>query len=232
MNKKTIVLGVAGALAVAGGGAGYAATRDSGNAGQAVINDAAQQLGVSPTALTDALKNALKHRIDAAVAAGKVTKAQGDALKARIDAGGAPLVFGGGLGHGPGAFGHFRQVDAAASYLGLTEAQLRQQVMSGKTLAQIAKAKGKSVGGLVDAMTASAKKHLDAAVTAGKLTRAQADQFLKTIEQQVTNLVNGKAPSFGPFGFAPHLKSRPFGGSGFGRFGGSEQRHRFGAPVF
>jgi hypothetical protein len=222
MKKKTIVLGVAGALAVAGGGAGIAATKISGNGSQAVIDDAAQQLGVSPGALSDALKNALKHQVDAAVAAGRLTKEQGDKVKARIDAGGFPLVFGGGFGgHGFGVGGAFMQLDAAASYLGLTEAQLRTQLTNGKTLAQIAKDQNKSVSGLVDAMTASAKKQLDAAVAAGRLSQSQADGVLKDLQQRITDIVNGKRPSFGG---GPFRGGRPFGG--FGEF------HRFRGPTF
>jgi hypothetical protein len=226
MNKKTIVLGVAGALAIAGGGAAIGATQLNDNPGQAVIDDAAQQLGVSPSALTDALKNAVKKQIDAAVAAGRLTKAQGDALKARIDSGKVPFGLGLGLGlgvpghHGFGGFGLFGQLDSAATYLGLTEAQLRTQLSSGKTLAQVAKDQNKSVSGLVDAMTASADKQLDAAVSAGRLTRAQADQISKDLDQRITDLVNGKRPSFD----RPFRGVRPFGG--FHRF------HRAGGPTF
>jgi len=192
MKKKSLVLGVAGALAVAGGGAGLAATRGDSNESQAVIDDAAQRLGIEPSALTNALKAALKDRIDAAVAAGRLTKAQGDALKARIDAGNVPFLFGG-LHRGP--FGHLLELDAAASYLGLTEAQLETQLAGGKTLAQVATDRGKSVDGLVDAMTADVKRRVDAAVAAGRLTRAQADQVLEDVKQRITDRVNGKAPS-------------------------------------
>jgi hypothetical protein len=222
MKKKSLVLGVAGAVAVAGGGVGIAATRGDSNESQAVINDAAKRLGVSPNALGDALKAALKDRIDAAVAAGRLTKAQGDALKARIDAGGAPFLFGG-LHRGP--FGHFLQLDAAASYLGLAEAQLRAQLAGGKTLAQIAKDRGKSVDGLVDAMTAEVKTRLDSAVAAGRLTRAQADQVLKDVKQRITDRVNGKAPSlrglrgFGVFPGFREFRDHDF--DGFRRFRGS-----------
>lgn len=223
MKKKTLVLGVAGALAVAGGGAAIGATQLNGNAGQAVIDDAAHQLGVSPTALSDALKNAVKHQIDAAVAAGRLTKAQGDELKARVDSGRFPFGLGAGMlgrhAFGFGPFGH--QLDAAGTYLGLTEAQLRTQLSSGKTLAQIAKDRNKSVSGLVDAMTASAKKQLDAAVVAGRLTKAQADQVGKDIQQRVTDFVNGKRPAFD----RPPLRGfRPFGG--FGEY------HRFRSSTF
>src|SRR5213592_2898990 len=57
------------ALAVAGGGVAIAATKPwSPRAeSQAVINDAAKQLGVTPTQLSNALKRALKNRVDDAV---------------------------------------------------------------------------------------------------------------------------------------------------------------------
>jgi hypothetical protein len=210
MKKKSIVLGVAGALAVAGGGAGIAATRDSNDDSKAIIDDAAKQLGVTPAALTSALKKALEHRIDEAVAAGRLTKEQGDALKARIEAGGVPFFFGG-FHHGP--FGHLHELDAAASYLGLTEGELRDRLSSGRTLAQIAKDRGKSVDGVIDAMVAEVKTRVDAAVTAGRLTRAQADQILKDVRQRITDRVNGRAPSFRGFdGF------RGFGFRGFREF--------------
>jgi hypothetical protein len=226
MKNKTIALGVAGALAVAGGGAAIGASQLNGNPGQAVIDDAAQQLGVSPSALSDALKNAVKHQIDAAVAAGRLTKAQGDALKARIDAGRLPFGLGLGLGfggpghHGFGGFGLFGRLDAAATYLGVTEVQLRTQLSNGKTLAQVAKDRNKSVSGLVDAMTASAEKHLQAAVSAGRLTKAQADQISKDLEQRTTDLVNGKRPSFDR---APFRGVHPFGGfRAYHRFSGAD----------
>src|SRR5262249_54860253 len=45
---------------------------------------------------------------------------------------------------------------AVASYLGLSESELRMQLEAGKTLAQIATAQGKSVSGLEDAIYAEA----------------------------------------------------------------------------
>jgi polyhydroxyalkanoate synthesis regulator phasin len=187
MKKKTVVLGVAGALAVAGGGAGFAATQNDSNDSQAVINDAAKQLGVTPNALSNALKTALKNRVDAAVAAGRLTKEQGDALKARIDAGDLPLGVGGFHHGGPG---HFLELDAAADYLGLTEAQLRNELSGGKTLAQVARDHGKSVDGLIDAMVAEAKSHLDDAVADGRITQSQADSILADLKQRITDRVN------------------------------------------
>ena len=131
-TKVKIAAGAAAAVAVAGGGAAFAASQvwSPKAENQAVIDDAAKQLGVSSDQLSAALENALKNRVDAAVAAGKLTKDQGDALKARIDAGGVPFVLGGFGARGAFGPGHFggpfmRGFSAAASYLGLSEAELR-----------------------------------------------------------------------------------------------------------
>jgi hypothetical protein len=209
MKKKTVVLGVAGALAVGGGGAAIAANQsNSNNESQAVIDDAAKQLGVTPSALSDALKTALKNRVDAAVAAGRLTSEQGDALKARIDAGDLPLAFGG-FHHG--GLGHFLELDAAADYLGLTESQLRAELSGGKTLAQVARDHGKSVDGLIDAMVAEAKSHLDDAVAAGRITRAQADSVLAELRDRITDRVNNG--TFRGFGSLDRFRFRGPGAS-------------------
>src|SRR5207248_1671438 len=151
---------------VAGGGAAIAADRlGSNDDSQAVVNDAAKQLGVTPSALSTALKKALENRVDEDVAAGRLTKEQGDELKQRIESGDLPLFFGPRGGH----FEHFGELDAAASYLGVTEAELRTQLESGKTLAQVAKDRGKSVDGLIQALADSATKRLDGDVAAGRL---------------------------------------------------------------
>ncbi len=108
--------------------------------------------------------------------------------------------------HGPG-------LDAAAKYLGITEEQLRTELQNGKTPAAVAKAHGKTVDGLVNALVADAQTKLDAAVKSGRLTQDQADQMLSDLKEHVTDLVNGKAPAR-PFG--DHGGDHPgFRGGGF-----------------
>ena len=197
-TKVRFTIGVSVALLIGLGAAGAIAANKAlspSDESKAVIDDAANQLGVTPSALSGALKTALKNRIDAAVAAGMLTKDQGAALKQRIDSNEFPLIGPGGFRHGawgPG-FGHPGSGEtfaAAASYLGLTEAELRAQ-LDGKTLADIAKAQGKSVSGLVDAMVAAAGKSLDQAVTDGKLTKEQAATIKANLRERITNIVNG-----------------------------------------
>lgn len=193
-KRKVIVAGVA-ALAVAVTGGAIAATKATSPKAesQAIVNDAAKQLGVQPSELSAALKKALANRVDAAVEAGRITKAEGDSMKARINSGEVPL-FGGGhrgfgkFGHGP----HFKLhgLDAAASYLGLTEAQLRTQLSGGKTLAQVAQARDKSVDGLVDALVEDANAKIDQAVKDGRLTQAQANEIKQGQRERLADFVN------------------------------------------
>ena len=202
--KRKVVAGAAAALAVGGAGAGIAATRLSHSPreeSQAIVNDAAKQLGVEPTKLSAALKKAYEDRIDAAVADGTLTKAEGDALKQRLEANGLPLVA------PPLGLRHFGFHDhgppglpAAAKYLGLSESQLQSKLESGKTLAQVAKDEGKSVDGLVAALKADLKEKLDQAVSDGRLTKAQEQRFLDAADQRLSDLVNGNFPA-GPPGF-------------------------------
>jgi polyhydroxyalkanoate synthesis regulator phasin len=207
---RKVIAGAAAALAVGGAGAGVAATKLTASSpseeSKAIVNDAAKSLGVEPSKLSAALKKAYEDRIDAAVAAGRLTKQQGDELKQRIESGNFPLVGAPGFGHhfgGRHEFGH--GLDAAASYLGLTEDQLHSRLESGKTLAEIAKAQGKSVDGLKGAMVKDAKTHLDAAVKAGRLSSAEEQRVLADLEQRIDDLVNGKLPDRFPrrhgFGF-------------------------------
>lgn len=220
-NTKTkVVAGAVGALvlALAVGAAGaIAASRalSGDEETQAVIDDAAGQLDIEPNELSDALKEALKNRVDEAVEDGRLTQEQGEELKERIDSGEYPLLF---PGLGPrggfdrplfgdrGRFGHpgvFGGLDAAATYLGLTEEELHERLRDGETLAEIAEDEGKTVAGLVDAMVAEAEERIDEAVEDGRLTEERGDSLKQELEERITDLVNGERGGR-PFGFGFH----------------------------
>jgi polyhydroxyalkanoate synthesis regulator phasin len=194
-------LGAAGAIAASGV---LSANEES----RAVIEDAAQQLGVEPDALTDALKQGLKNRVDEALEAGRITEEQATALKERIDSGDTVPLFGGlGAGHF-GHFGHFGQfasLASAADYLGLTEAELREQLRD-KTLAEIARDEGKTVAGLVQALVSSAQKAIDEAVATGRLTEEQATELKTNLDDRIEAFVNGEFRDRG-FGFHHRFRS-------------------------
>jgi uncharacterized protein YidB (DUF937 family) len=205
-RKRKLLIGAVACALVAGVGGAIGATQlgSSGGVGdQAVIADAAKQLGVEPAKLSDALKKALSNQVDALVAAGRLSKDEGDALKARIQSGEVPLLGGRfGFGHfGPDRFGGVAGLDTAASYLGLSAEDLRSELASGKTLAQVAQEHGKSADGLVSALADAAKKKLDAAVAAGRLTQAQEDSILADLKQRITDLVSGTRPPQFDHGF-------------------------------
>ena len=113
---------------------------------------------------------------------------------------------GGGRPHGPSD-----ELDAAATYLGTTTANLLTQLQAGKTLAQIASAtSGKSTAGLIAALVAAEKTEIADAVKANKLTQVQADAITANLQQRFTDLVNGVHTDHGfggpggPHGFGDH----------------------------
>ena len=84
---------------------------------------------------------------------------------------------------------------AAAKTLGMTDAQLRTALESGKSLADLAKSKNVSVGTLVKALVGVAEGHLATEVKAGRLTQAQADKIKAMLTQRITDRVNHVRPA-------------------------------------
>jgi hypothetical protein len=212
----------AGLVASAVIGAGTALAASSGNPAKTFWDDVAGRLGVSPAKLHSAMQQALADRLAQLVKQGKLTRAQADAIEARFKAdGGVPPFFLGppmGRMHGPGFFGHERfhrlggpfvpggMLQAAAHYLGVSVPSLVSDLRSGKTLASVARAKGKSVTGLEQAMVAAARAHLDAAVKAGHLTKQQEAHVVADISAMVKRFVE----------HGPMFHWRDHGGPGWG----------------
>jgi hypothetical protein len=207
-TRKALLVAAAALAILVGGGAAIAASNDSSPSPKSFFDAVAKHLGISSEKLQDATKAAALDQVDAALRAGKITQAQADELKARINSGDYPPFgpffgpgFGPGFGfrhfHGPPLFGE--KLSAAADYLGLTEVQLRTRLNNGQTLAQIAKAQGLSVNGLEQALVDAAQKKLDQLVKDGKLTRSEADEMLSRFKSHVDELVN-----HGSFRFREH----------------------------
>jgi hypothetical protein len=217
-RRKLAIAGGAGVLVLAVTGLGAAGAIAAakvfspGEESKAVIDDAAAQLGIEPSELSDALKQALENRIDEAVDEGRLTDEQAERLKERLNESEYPRLFGlgphrlhgfGGFGHGR-MFGHVRFLEEAASYLGMTEAELREELRD-KTLAEIAKEQGKSAAGLVDELVATQTKRIDEAVDEGRLTDEQAMRLKEGLEGRMQALVDGelRRPSFRGHRFWP-----------------------------
>jgi hypothetical protein len=85
-------------------------------------------------------------------------------------------------------------IQAVTSYLGLTAQQVRADLQSGQTLAQIATAQHKTVNGLEQAITSAVRADLDKAVTAGQITSAQEQTLLNRLQARLDTLVNSQHP--------------------------------------
>lgn len=89
------------------------------------------------------------------------------------------------LGTGPG--------DAVTELLGLTAEEIKTERQAGKSLVQIAEAKGITEEALVNAILTEKKTALDALVTAGTITQEIADQRLAEMTERVQESVNRTA---------------------------------------
>lgn len=198
-TNRVLAIGAVALAIAAGGGAAVAGAAGAGSP-SGFMDSVAKHLGISRDKLDEATKAAAKDQVDADLDAGRITQAQADALKKRIDAGAAPFLGGGpkgvrpfgGAAAGPLRGGIHESLAAAAKYLGLTEAELKTQLGNGKSLADVAKAQGKDVAGLQAALLASAKASLDKAVAGEDLTQKVADDIYSHLKDRIADIVNGK----------------------------------------
>jgi ribosomal protein S13 len=191
--QRWMMLPVAGVAAlVVGAVAVNAATPSTGtgtNYAQVFVSKLAAILHLTPTQTQNDLKQAELQTIDQMVKDGKITQAQADALKSRINSG-EGLGFGFPFRHG-GAFPDrtlFRdlrtaELNAVAGALHMTPADLQSQLRSGKTLSDLEQAKGVSDSAVRSADHNAAKTVLDAAVKAGTITQSQENAILSRIDQ-------------------------------------------------
>jgi hypothetical protein len=206
-SKRALVAASALSLIVGAGGA-VAASKNSPTRGDGFLARVAGHLGISTQKLEDATKAAAIDQVNADLEAGRITKAQADELKARIEKGEGSLLFSGSRQFGPHRFGDFGHVpfgahghlSVAADYLGLTVPQLLQKLANGQSLADVAKAQHKSVDGLKKAIVNGAKDDLDQAVKSGFLTEARAKEALSALQSRIDDIVNGSFPGPGPRG--------------------------------
>ncbi len=180
--SKRLAIIATGLILLGGGTVAVAATHGSSHTGrQAYLDDVAKHLNVSPQALTAAVKAARSEEIQAAVADGRITEAQANALEQRAQRRGGRALFGSGLGAG-------RRGNAAVAlqYLGISAATLRSERQAGKSLAQIAASTpGKSAAGLKAALLSADRARLARDVASGAITSAQEQQRLALLASRV-----------------------------------------------
>jgi hypothetical protein len=118
------------------------------------------------------------------------------------------------FGHMAGmSFGQNSPMTAVASYLGLSQTELQDQLQSGKSLADVAQTQVKSVSGPEDAMIAALKTNLDSNST---LTSDQKVAAVEQMRSRIDTMVN-----------ATHTPGQGMGmGTGIGsRFGAGLGMH-------
>lgn len=221
--RRIAALALTGALVAGGTGAAIAAVSkdDDKRTEQAILDDAAERLDVTPEKLRDALSAAHDAQLDQAVKDGDLTRRQADAIRERRKRSGR--VLGGPFG-GPGglhrAFGPHGGTHRGlrgivfpnlAKALGISRAELREQLRDGKSIADIAKAQGTSLGDVRSALKADAKTRLDKAVEDGDLTRSQAARLLEHLDVALEHLdESARLPRRMHRGGPPHLRPGHF----------------------
>lgn len=116
----------------------------------------------------------------ALVTKGTLTQTQVDAINAALAAADAENV--------PPMRPNFKEIETLiTSTLGIDAATLEKRLIAGDSLATIAGAK---TAALITALVAAETKEIDAAVTAGKLTAAQATTIKATLSTRITEMVN------------------------------------------
>jgi len=182
LRSKTIAIASAGFLGAGllGGVAFAAVPATTDTAWTAAPNTAP-----AAQATDDKARAKLKAVLDALVAKNVITQAQEDAIVSALTADRA-------------AHPKLREfvgdvVKESVSYLGLPADQVKQQLRAGKSLGEIANATaGKSRDGLLADLDAKAKDRIQAAVAAGTITQAQADQLTPKVDEGIVKLVDHK----------------------------------------
>jgi len=173
------------------------------------VADVAKAKNVDLATVKAALLAEAKAHIDAEVAAGKHTAAEGAAklaeVTSRIDTmlttaglpARGPHGEGGKGGHGgKGGPGKFMTATLATT-LKLTQEELKTQLHSGKSLADVAKAQSVDVADVKAALTSDFSAHLAEEVTSGEHTQAEADAKIAEFKTNLDTMVNRVGPAGG-----------------------------------
>jgi Spy/CpxP family protein refolding chaperone len=80
-------------------------------------------------------------------------------------------------------------IDSISKLLGMTKEQIQEQRLAGKSLVQIAATKNITEDALINAIVTERQTALQARVTAGQFTQAQADQQVTQMKDRVKEMV-------------------------------------------
>lgn len=145
----------------------------------------AANLGKKQDQVQKAISDSASQTLNDAVKKGDLTQKQADAIKARLNNG---SLCARGFGPGIAGIGKEHEARAGASLaeyakaLGISDQELRQDLMNGQTVKDIASSKGLTEADFRSKLADAAKTDLDKQVSAGKLTQAQEDAVLQRIK--------------------------------------------------
>jgi hypothetical protein len=167
------------------------------------VADVAKAKNIDLATVKAALLAEAKAHIDAEVAAGKHTAAEGVAklaeVTSRIDTmlttAGLPARGPHGEG-GKGGPGKFMSATLATT-LKLTQEELKTQLHSGKSLADVAKAQSVDIADVKSVLTSDFTAHLAEEVKSGEHTQAEADAKLAEFKTNLDTMVNRVGPTGG-----------------------------------
>ena len=134
---------------------------------------------------------------------------------------GATAAFAGnGPRNGNRAYGDSGLIAVAAEELNMDRADLLDELLDGKTIADVAEAHGVDVDNIVDAFVDLRVERLDRAVDLGRLTEAEAAERLDLIEARIAEHMTAEWP-FAPArdGFMARDGSCGYGAGNIGRHG-------------
>lgn len=159
------------------------------------LDRVAAKLGIETSVLRQAMKDAGNDIVDEKLAAGAITEEQAAKARARIENGRPGRAFDG------------RQdgkqkvrdalIEQAASALGMSTADLKSGLKSGKSIADVAAERGVALDDVKASILDAAKTKLDQAVANGRIDQPKADAALQKLTDRIDELLNKKraAPS-------------------------------------
>jgi polyhydroxyalkanoate synthesis regulator phasin len=212
MTKKKVIAVVVTTLALTAGSIGVAGAASKASHKVSVSKSATKVAGQAGVAPEQALATILKDL----VSKGTLTQAQADALTAAVTAARAAHDANRPMGGKGGQHGADRAAmeTLVSATIGVDSATVKSRLQAGESLAQIAGAKKDA---LIAAIVAEKTKQINAAVTAGTLTAAQATEMKANLVAHVTEEVNevgGKGPKGGRGGHGHDQRGPKGGGMG------------------
>ena len=212
MTKKKVIAIVVTTLALTAGSIGVAGAASKASQKVSVTKSSTKVAGQAGVGPEQALATILKDL----VTKGTLTQAQADAVTAAAAAAKAAHDANRPMGPKGGPLDADRAAMEAlvSTTIGVDSATIKSRLQAGESLAQIAGAKKDA---LIAALVANETKRIDAAVTAGKLTAAQATEMKANLVAHVTEEVNevgGKGPKGGRGGHGHDHRGPKGGGMG------------------